>query len=145
MAELLIELFSEEIPSNLQINARKDLFSNFENLMKKYHVTFNKITVQSSPTRLVLIITGLPTEVVIPSREIKGPRTNISNEILDKFLLSHKAQKKEIYIKEVDKQKFNFIKISSKKIYTENILRENIPKILSEISWKNQWNGQIIL
>ena len=143
MAELLIELFSEEIPSNLQINARKDLFSNFENLMKKYHVTFNKITVQSSPTRLVLIITGLPTEVVIPSREIKGPRTNISNEILDKFLLSHKAQKKEVYIKEVDKQKFNFIKISSKKIYTENILKENIPKILSEISWKKsmKWSN----
>ena len=31
MSELLIELFSEEIPSNLQINARKQL----ENLLKQ--------------------------------------------------------------------------------------------------------------
>ena len=60
MSELLIELFSEEIPSNLQINARKQL----ENLLKQKLSSSNlkpkTLEIFSTPTRLTIFITGLP-------------------------------------------------------------------------------------
>ena len=60
MSELLIELFSEEIPSNLQINARKQL----ENLLKQNLSSSNlepkTLEIFSTPTRLAIFITGLP-------------------------------------------------------------------------------------
>ena len=43
MSEFFLELFSEEVPAKLQINARKNLFDNFKNFFEKNNVIIQKI------------------------------------------------------------------------------------------------------
>ena len=57
MSEFFLELFSEEVPAKLQINARKNLFDNFKNFFEKNEVDIKgQIKVFSTPNRLVLHI-----------------------------------------------------------------------------------------
>ena len=59
MAELFIELFSEEIPSRLQINARREIKKILEGKLKKKEVGFNLSQSFSTPKRLVFLIKGI--------------------------------------------------------------------------------------
>ena len=70
MSELLIELFSEEMPPNLQINARnqfKKLFTENLSLLNLKHENFE---IYSTPTRLVALISGLPNKIKILPAEV---------------------------------------------------------------------------
>ena len=60
MAELLLELYSEEIPPSLQISARNQLKFLIENSLKENEIKFKDLQVYSSPTRLTLFVKGLP-------------------------------------------------------------------------------------
>ncbi len=59
MAELFIELFSEEIPSRLQINARREIKKILEDKLRKKEVSFNLSQSFSTPKRLVFFIKGI--------------------------------------------------------------------------------------
>ena len=74
MAELLLELYSEEIPPQLQIGARNQLKHFFEKYFEEENVKFRELSIYSSPTRLTLIIGNLPEEIKTDSKEIRGPK-----------------------------------------------------------------------
>ena len=59
MAELLLELYSEEIPPQLQIRARTQLKEFIENSFKESEIKYKDLLVYSSPTRLVLLANGI--------------------------------------------------------------------------------------
>ena len=42
MSEFFLELFSEEIPVNLQKNARETLLQNFKDFFEKENISFSK-------------------------------------------------------------------------------------------------------
>ena len=42
MSELFVELFSEEIPARLQINARNELKKNIKNFFNENQIKFNE-------------------------------------------------------------------------------------------------------
>jgi len=54
MAELLLELYSEEIPPQLQIGARNQLKNFFEKSFEEESINYKEILIYSSPTRLTL-------------------------------------------------------------------------------------------
>ena len=54
MAELLLELYSEEIPPQLQIAARSQIKQYIENSFKEDNIKYREISVYSSPTRLII-------------------------------------------------------------------------------------------
>ena len=56
MAELLIELYSEEIPPQLQINARNQLKLLIESSFREKGIKFKNIEVFSTPTRITLFV-----------------------------------------------------------------------------------------
>ena len=60
MAELFVELFSEEIPSKLQIDARQKIKQMFEERLLKKEIKFNSSQSFSTPKRLVFVIDGIP-------------------------------------------------------------------------------------
>ena len=74
MSEFIFELYSEEIPSSLQTNARDEIKNCLENFFKAEKLKFKKFEVLSTPTRLSIMITGLPLKMVFPSKEIRGPK-----------------------------------------------------------------------
>jgi glycyl-tRNA synthetase beta subunit len=54
MAELLLELYSEEIPPQLQIGARNQLKQFFERSFEEESIQYKELLIYSSPTRLTL-------------------------------------------------------------------------------------------
>ena len=63
MAELFIELFSEEIPAKLQIDARQKIIKNIEDELIKKEISFKYAKSFSTPKRLVFVIDGLPIKI----------------------------------------------------------------------------------
>ena len=74
MAELLLELYSEEVPPQLQIAARSQIKHFIENTFKEENVKYKELRVFSSPTRLTLFIKDLAEKIKTEAKEIKGPR-----------------------------------------------------------------------
>ena len=74
MAELLLELYSEEIPPQLQIGARNQLKQFFERSLEEENIKYKELLIYSSPTRLALVAKGLAEKIKIESKEIKGPK-----------------------------------------------------------------------
>ena len=136
MSEFFLELFTEEVPSNLQVKARKFLLTNFENLFHDKKVPFKKSFSYSVPNRLVVCFEGLNKKIVEKKYEKKGPSTLAPKEALAGFLKSNNIHEKDIFKKKVDKGEFYFFIKPEKKIETFNILKEFIPKILDSIDWK---------
>ena len=64
MAELFIELFSEEIPSKLQINAREKIKQAIEERLNKKEIKFNSSRSFSTPQRLVFVIDGISEKIM---------------------------------------------------------------------------------
>ena len=72
MSEFFLELFSEEIPSNLQQNLREDLLKSFNDFFLEKSILFKKSSSYSTPNRLVVLFEGVQKNVVQKSEEIKG-------------------------------------------------------------------------
>ena len=60
MSELLIELFSEEIPPNLQISARSQFNKLLNESFSSSNLKYENFKIYSTPTRIVACISGLP-------------------------------------------------------------------------------------
>ena len=65
MSEFLLELYSEEIPPQLQINARTQLKQQLETYLEEKGVQYKECFEYSSPTRLSIYIKGLPEKIVV--------------------------------------------------------------------------------
>ena len=81
MAELLLELYSEEIPPQLQIAARSQIKQFIENSLKEDNIKYRELLVFSSPTRLTLMIKDLAEQIIKSVDSIYGikltPEINI--------------------------------------------------------------------
>ena len=136
MAELLLELYSEEIPPQLQIGARNQLKQFFEKSFKEESFKYKKILTYSSPTRLTLIVKDLANKIKIESKEIKGPKFGSPDQILQGFMKAKNVSQNDLIEKETEKGKFYFIKTSPKNILVEELLISMLPKALTSINWK---------
>ena len=136
MSEFFLELFSEEIPANLQKNARENLQQNFKNFFEKKKIEFSKGLSFSTPNRLLILFDGIKPEVKQKEEEIRGPKIDAPEKALEGFLGSNNFQKEDLYQKKSDKGVFYFAKKPSKTIKVSDLLNENIPLILDKIPWK---------
>ena len=137
MAEFLLELFSEEIPANLQSTARINLLTSFKKFFEKENINYkDDAKVFSTPNRLVLCFKKIEREIHQKSEEIKGPNTKAPDNAIEGFLKSNLIQKQDIYKKNTDKGEFFFYKKPSRKIKSEDVLKANIPSILENLPWK---------
>ena len=147
MAELLLELYSEEIPPNLQVSARNQLRFYIENILKEKNIKYVDIKVYSSPTRITLFIQGLPEKIKIAAQEIKGPKVGSSDSILEGFANAKNVSKKDLLQKKTDKGEFYFIKKISKELLVQEILKNILPKSLEKINWKKsmKWSDHNLM
>ena len=136
MSEFFLELFSEEIPANLQKNAREILLEKFKVLFESKQINFKKNLSLSTPNRLIILFEGLDKETTQKAEEIRGPNINAPEKSLEGFLRSNQMDKKEIYQKKMNKGEFYFFKKLSKKIKTIDLLEEHAPQILDKIPWR---------
>ena len=136
MSEFFLELFSEEIPANLQKNVRKNLLQIFKDFFEKKNISFNNEFTFSTPNRLLIFFEGIQSQISQKEQEIRGPKIDSPENALSGFLKSNNLQDKDLYKKESEKGIFYFAKKPSKTIKVSDLLNENIPLILDKISWK---------
>ena len=136
MSEFFLELFSEEIPSSLQKNLRKDLLDGLTKLFSEKLISFKKSSSYSTPNRLIIVFEGLQKQLILKSEEIKGPNINAPEIALEGFVRSNNISKKDLFKKKLDKGEFYFFKTKSKKINTQDLLEKFLPSVLNKIQWK---------
>ena len=118
MKELLLELYSEEIPPQLQIAARSQIKQFIENSFKENNIKYNSLSVYSSPTRLTLFIKELAEKIKTEAKEIKGPKLGSPDQVIQGFLRAKNVSEKEL----IPTDLFNYGKEEEK---TETLADEN--------------------
>ena len=147
MAELLLELYSEEIPPQLQIGARNQLKQFIEKSFEEESIKYKEISIFSSPTRLTAVAEGLAEKIKLESKEIKGPKVGSPEQILQGFIKAKNISQSDLIEKETEKGKFYFIKTAPKNILVEELLISMLPKALASISWKKsmKWSDHNLM
>ena len=136
MAELLLELYSEEIPPQLQIAARFQIKQYIENSFKENSIKYKELSVYSSPTRLTIFTKDLTEKIKIEAKQIKGPKVGSPDKVVQGFIRSKNANENDLIKKGTDKGEFYFIKTQSQSILVEDLLIKLIPKAIGSINWK---------
>ncbi|WP_096784976.1 glycine--tRNA ligase subunit beta [Rhodobacter sp. CZR27] len=88
MPDLLIELFSEEIPARMQARAREDLKKLVTDGLVEAGLTYASAGAFSTPRRLVLTVQGLTAESPTLREERKGPKADAPAAAIEGFLRS---------------------------------------------------------
>ncbi|MFY0634450.1 MAG: glycine--tRNA ligase subunit beta [Vannielia sp.] len=86
MADLLIELFSEEIPARMQRKAAEDLKKLVTDGLVEAGLTYAGARAFSTPRRLALAVDGLPDKSPAVREERKGPRVDAPEKAIEGFL-----------------------------------------------------------
>ena len=86
MAQLLLELFSEEIPARMQGNAARELERMARERLTAAGLTPQRLVSYAGPRRLTLVVEGLPVAQGDVSEELKGPRVGSPPQAIEGFL-----------------------------------------------------------
>ena len=143
MAELFIELYSEEIPALLQIDARQKILVSLNEKLKKKEVNFKSSKSFSTPKRLVFLVEGIPEKIEQKKKVIKGPKVGTPQEALDGFIKSNNLNKADVYKKKIEKGEFYFAETKSKTIDVSKELQLIIPEVIKNYTWKKsmKWSN----
>jgi glycyl-tRNA synthetase beta chain len=136
MAELFIELFSEEIPVNLQIDARKKIKQILEENLKKRGINFKLSKSFSTPKRLVFVVDGILEKIKQKGKILKGPKVGSPEVALLGFVKSNNLNKSDVYKEKIEKGEFYFAETKTKTIDISEELKSIIPETLKAYSWK---------
>ncbi|MCA8930112.1 MAG: glycine--tRNA ligase subunit beta [Alphaproteobacteria bacterium] len=86
MAELLIELLSEEIPARMQEQAARDFQGAVVKRLQDAHLAFEGAKAYVTPRRLALVVEGLAERQPDRTEERKGPRVGAPDKAVEGFL-----------------------------------------------------------
>lgn len=88
MPDLLLELFSEEIPARMQAKAAEDLRKGITDGLVAAGLTYDSAKAFATPRRLALVVGGLPLFSPDQREEKKGPRVGAPDAAIQGFLKS---------------------------------------------------------
>ena len=147
MSEFLLELYSEEIPPQLQINARKDLKESLKKSFEEESLKYKSISSYSTPTRLTILVKDIPEKIKISAKEIKGPKVGVFEDIMNSFIKAHNASTKDIFEKETEKGNFYYIKTKPKEILTKDLLTKITVQSIASLNWRKsmKWSDNNLM
>ena len=131
MPQLLIELFSEEIPARMQGGAARDLERMASERLKAAGLTWDALTTYAGPRRLTLVIEGLPKATPDRAEELKGPRTSAPEQALEGFLRKTGLTKDQLS----ERDGVWFAEISQAGRATPEIVAETVDGIVRNFPW----------
>ncbi|MGH6867237.1 MAG: glycine--tRNA ligase subunit beta, partial [Methyloceanibacter sp.] len=127
MAELLIELFSEEIPARMQARAGEDLKRLVTEKLEAAGLAATEANAYTTPRRLTLVVDGVPPAQPDVTEEKRGPRVGAPDQAVRGFLKSAGLTSLDQCEKrDTGKGEFWFAVVKNKGVKTAAIL----PKLL---------------
>ncbi len=136
MSEFILELYSEEIPPNLQINARNDLQEKIKRFLAEENLKFSSLNAFSTPTRITILLKDFSNTIKTPSKEVRGPKVGVMEDVINNFIKAHGASRKDLFEKESDKGKFYYVKTKAKEVQTSEIIKKIVLNSMASIKWK---------
>ncbi|MFN3497673.1 MAG: glycine--tRNA ligase subunit beta, partial [Pannonibacter indicus] len=137
MPDLLLELFSEEIPARMQRRAADDLKSLVTNALVEAGLTYEGAKAFATPRRLALHIAGLPVASKATREERKGPRVGSPAQALEGFLRGAGLSSIEEATIQSDPKKgeFYIAVIEKPGRPAEQIIADVMPGIIRNFPW----------
>jgi glycyl-tRNA synthetase beta chain len=137
MPDLLLELFSEEIPARMQAQAAEDLHRLVTGALRERGLSHEGAVSFATPRRLALHISGLPARQPDTSEEKRGPRVGAPDAAVQGFLKSAGlASLAEAKIqRDPKKGEFYIAIIEQKGRDTLNVLAEVLPAVIKSFPW----------
>ena len=137
MPDLLLELFSEEIPARMQAQASEDLKKLVTNALVERGLTYEGAAAFATPRRLALHSAGLPVRQPDTREEKKGPRVGAPEAAVQGFLKSAGlASLDEAKIeKDPKKGEFYVAVIERPGRETAALLAEILPGVVRSFPW----------
>jgi glycyl-tRNA synthetase beta chain len=135
MAELLLELFSEEIPARMQSKAAEDLKSIITNALVDAGLIYEGAQVHATPRRLVLSVEGLNAKAADTSEERKGPRIDAPQPAIDGFLKSTGLRLDQLTIQDDKKGKSYIAIIKKSGRAATDVIAEIVPHMVRNFPW----------
>jgi len=137
MPDLLIELFSEEIPARLQKRAADDLKKLITDGLVAAGLTYASAGAFHTPRRLALSVEGLTKESPNTREERKGPRTDAPEKALDGFLRSTGLTKDQLEARDDKKGQVWFAVIERAGRPASDIIAEVLETTIRNFPWSN--------
>ncbi|MEQ1653228.1 MAG: glycine--tRNA ligase subunit beta, partial [Hyphomicrobium sp.] len=146
MSELLLELFSEEIPARMQVKAAEDLRRLVSEGLKARGLETGEAKSFSTPRRLTLVIAGVPAKSPAISEEKKGPRVGAPEQAVAGFLKSAglaSLADAEI-IKDEKKGDYYVAKIEKAGRTAPELIAETVSEVMHKFPWPKsmRWGSE---
>ncbi|MEM1235924.1 MAG: glycine--tRNA ligase subunit beta [Pseudomonadota bacterium] len=135
MADLLIELFSEEIPAGMQPRASADLQRLVTEGLTGAGLTFEGAEALATPRRLVLSVTGLLSESPTVTEERKGPKVGAPDKAIEGFLRGAGVSRGDLEIRDDKKGQVYFAHITKAGRPAADIVAEVLEKTIRSFPW----------
>ena len=136
MADLLLELFSEEIPARMQGRAAGDLKRLIGEGLKGANLSFEGIESFSTARRLTVAVAGLPVNQPDLTEERKGPKVGAPEKAVEGFLKSvGLASIEECEQRDTPKGAVYFAVIERKGRPAAEVLPGVIQEAVRQLSW----------
>lgn len=136
MPDLLLELFSEEIPARMQRRAAADLERMMNERLLAAGFMPEGVKAFAGPRRLALIATGLPARQPDLRQEKKGPRVGAPEKAIEGFLKSAGLSSlDQCEIVEDKKGAYYVAKTLEKGRDTAAVIAEAVPAIVKDFPW----------
>ncbi len=137
MSELLLEIFSEEIPARMQAKAESDLLNAVLKGLKEAGLAPEASRSMSGPRRLAVVLEGVPARSPDVEEERKGPKVGAPEQAVAGFLRG--AGLSDISEAEIrtDPKKGDFY-VAVKKVEgrdTTDIVADLVPNIIKAFHW----------
>jgi glycyl-tRNA synthetase beta chain len=135
MAELLLELFSEEIPARMQVRAAEDLKKLVTDGLVDAGLTYEGAEAHVTPRRLALCVSGLGTATPDIREERKGPRTDAPEQAIQGFLKSAGVTLDDCEVQEDKKGSFYVARIEKPGRATTAVIADLVPDVIRKFPW----------
>ncbi|WP_425409595.1 glycine--tRNA ligase subunit beta [Hyphococcus sp.] len=136
MSELLLELFSEEIPARMQARAAADLERSVNKALIDAGYMPEGVKAFSGPRRLTVVAAGLPVRQPDRREEKKGPRVGAPDKAVAGFLKAAGLSSLDQCEQREDKKGAYYVAVIDQKgRETAELIAEFVPEIVRGFSW----------
>ncbi len=135
MPDLMLELFSEEIPARMQVKAAEDLKRLVTDGLVEAGLTYGGAGAFSTPRRLVLSVEGMVGGSPTLREERKGPRVDAPEKAVEGFLRSTGLTRDQLEVRPDKKGEVFFAVIERPGRPAAEIVAEVVPAVIRAFPW----------
>ncbi|MEM1342928.1 MAG: glycine--tRNA ligase subunit beta, partial [Pseudomonadota bacterium] len=135
MPDLLIELFSEEIPARMQARAADDLYQRVCDGLREAGLSFGAARAYATPRRLVLSVTDLAETSPTTREERRGPRVDAPEKAIEGFLRGAGVSRDDLKVKDDKKGQVYVVTLVKDGRPAAEIVAEALTETVQSFPW----------